>query len=55
MDFLTLVLRRAVPTVPVASARISWFHVGYIDRGDRVIDDTMYYIACDTPRGSFLA
>ena len=47
-DFLTSVLRRAVPAVPITSARISWYHVGYIGRGDRVINDTMYYIVCDT-------
>ena len=47
-DFLTSVLRRAVPTVPITSARISWYHVGYIGWGDRVVNDTMYYITCDT-------
>ena len=48
VDFLTLVLRRAVPTVPITSARISWYHVGYIGWGDRVINTVMYYITCDT-------
>ena len=45
-DFLTSVLKRAVPTVPFTSARISWYRISYIrtSRGDQLATATMYFV-----------
>jgi len=45
-DFLTSILRRAVPTVPIASAKISQYRISYVGWDNQIRHLPEYYISC---------